>query len=541
MKFLRAAIRMYSLRFARTIVVAYRNQGSSLIGYLHWFWNSKTYYVKGRLWPYDRPAVLLLIAAMLSQIGVAVYYIADWVRLATPGGLPFAIAILVSYPLIVAHLFVGAVLLKRFLYYLVHPKKLGKAIVSGILEAQVRRLRRKHRFTVIAVAGSIGKTSTKLAIAELLGQNLRVCYQAGNYNDRLTVPLVFFEQDPPALWNVFGWMRLFGENIALLAQTYPYDVVVVELGTDGPGQMRKFAYLKPDVTILTAITPEHMAYFKTLDAVAEEETAIFTYSKQVLVNSDNVPAKYLIGQKFNEYSITTNTGHNYYAKTSHASLKGQKLEFAFPGGGFDAEVAFVGEQGSLVSLAAAATADVLGQARPIIKQALAAIEPFAGRMRVLSGIEGSTIIDDTYNASPEPVIKGLDVLYAAPASQRIAILGSMNELGDYAMAAHRQVGLYCDAKKLDMVITIGADAKRWLAPAARESGCQVHSFTSPYDAGQFVRKHMAKKTVVLGEGSQNGVFAEEALKPLLAHPSDASKLVRQSKSWLKRKQKQFKV
>ncbi len=541
MKYLRALIRLYSLGFARTLMVAYRKQDSSLLGYLHWFWNSKTYYMKGKLRPADRLIVVLLLLAILSQIAFAGTFFVDWARNATAGGWAFGLAILVSYPVVVAHIFVILVAVKRITYCLFHPKKVGKAIVSSVLEAQVRRLRYRHRFTVVAVAGSIGKTSTKLAIAELLGQNLRVRYQAGNYNDRLTVPLVFFDQQPPGLWNIMSWVRMFGENIASIEHPYPYDVVVVELGTDSPGQMKRFKYIKPDVTVLTAITPEHMEYFHTLDAVAAEELSVFDYSKQVLLNGDGVPAKYLVGQKFAEYSITTNVGHNYYAKATSQTLQGQKLALEFPSGKLESEVAFIGDQGALISLAAAATADILGQARPIIGEALANIVPFAGRMRVLPGLEGSTIIDDTYNASPDPVMRGLDVLYAAPASQRIAILGSMNELGDFAKQAHTDVGAYCDATKLAMVITIGHEARRWLAPAAREAGCQVHSFLSPYDAGVFARKHMQKDTVVLAEGSQNGVFAEEALKPLLAHPSDAEKLVRQNKSWLKLKRKQFKV
>lgn len=537
---LRGIGNLYSLRFARTMVVALRQHDNSLRAYLRWLWTSKSYRAAGTLRELDKPLVILLATTMVALIASGIATLINWARYDVAGGLAFGIALVVSYPLVVAHLFALAVAIKRGVHYALRPKKLGKLVVAHVLSRQVRRLRRKHHFTVVAVAGSIGKTSTKLAIAELLGQNLRVRYQDGNYNDPVTVPLVFFGLTEPSIYNVFAWMRLFGEITAMVEHPYPYDVVVVELGTDGPGQMAQFAYIKPDLTVLTAVTPEHMAFFGTLDAVAEEELQVFRYSKQVLVNADNVPGKYMIGRNFAEYSTLTNVAHNYYAVVQRASLQGQELRLEFPGGNIEATTNFVGDQGAKIVLAAAAVADLLGMDKRIIKQSIAALQPPAGRMRVLPGLRGSTIIDDSYNASPEPVLRGLDVLAAADATQRVAILGSMNELGDYSREAHELVGNYCDPNKLDLVVTIGTMARRWLAPAARAAGCQVHTFLSPYDAGEFVRKQLHEGTVILVEGSQNGVFAEEAVKPLLAHPIDTEKLVRQSPYWLRTKEKQFK-
>src|SRR5690606_11132187 len=105
--------------------------------------------------------------------------------------------------------------------------------------------------------------------------------------------------------------------------------------------------------------------------------------------------------------------------------------------------------------------------------------------------------------------------------------------------AHRDVGSQCDPDKLDVVITVGADAGKFLAPAARKRGCNVQSFVSPYDAGKYARSILKEGAVVLAKGSQNRVFTEEALKSLLAQKSDMSKLVRQSASWMKIKLRQF--
>jgi UDP-N-acetylmuramoyl-tripeptide--D-alanyl-D-alanine ligase len=535
--FFQGLYRLYSWRMPRTLLVAYREHHSSPAKLLRWFFTTKTYRTRYNLfWHEDEPLIFLLLAFMIGLIASGVWLLYWWAWHGSAGVWAFGLALLVGYPVIIAVGFALSVWLKRILWFLLHPKKLGRVIVSRILESQVKTLRQKHDFTIVAVAGSVGKTSTKLAIAELVGQNLRVLHQAGNYNDRVTVPLVLFEQTEPSLFNVFGWLRIFGENAARVHHPFPYDVVVLELGTDGPGQMEQFAYLKPDIGVLTGVAAEHMENFKTLDAVATEELTIFEFSKRMLVNGDDIAGKYMGGREFAEYSTITNVARNYYARPERQTLEGQVLHIEFPAGSFSATVQYLGHQGAKFAVAAAAVADMLGLDERDIVKGLERLKPFAGRMQVLEGIKGATIIDDTYNASPLAVKAALDVLYAqSDAKQRIAILGGMNELGEHAHAAHTEVGEYCDADKLTMIVTIGADAERWLAPVAKRNGCEVHSFKHPADAGRFVAQHLEDGAIVLAKGSQNGVFAEEAVKQLLAHPADSARLVRQSKYWLRRK------
>jgi len=121
------------------------------------------------------------------------------------------------------------------------------------------------------------------------------------------------------------------------------------------------------------------------------------------------------------------------------------------------------------------------------------------------------------------------------------LLGNMNELGNYSKAAHTEVGEYCDPKQLDLVITLGPDANTYLAPAARARGCKVQTCTTPYEAGEQLQQHIKDGAVVLAKGSQNKVFAEEAVKAILADPADAEHLVRQSPAWLKKKAANFKT
>lgn len=419
------------------------------------------------------------------------------------------------------------------------PKSIGRSIVCGILEWQVRRLRKRHTFQVVAVAGSIGKTSTKLAIAHSLEVSRRVIYQTGNYNDRVTVPLVFFGHRLPSLFNVVAWLRIFISNERTIRLPNYYDIAVVEIGTDEPGDIREFAYLRPDLAVVTAITEEHMEFFKTLDAVAAEELAVCDYAQKVLVNIDDTPEKYLVGKQvltYGQSSAALYRAENYTPQ----GLEGSSVDVRLAGGSaLTAQAHILGNQGVKILLAAAATGHIVGLSDEEISKGLDEVRPFAGRMQILRGIHDSTIIDDTYNASPAPVIAALDVLYATKAPQRIAILGSMNELGDFSPEAHRQVGEHCDPTMLDLVVTIGSDAKKYLAPVAAQRGCTVQSFTSPYDAGDCVYKVLSPGAVVLAEGSQNRVFAEESLKPLLADRADEKRLVRQSAYWMSVKRKQF--
>lgn len=417
-------------------------------------------------------------------------------------------------------------------------KHLGKAWLSRRLEAQVKRLRQQHDFKVVAVVGSVGKTTTKLTIAKMLEPQLRVQYQDGNYNDRLTVPLIFFGQNEPGIFNVPAWLKILQTNRQALKRPYPYDVVVAELGSDAPGQIKDFAYLQPDITVVTALTDEHMAFFKTLDAVAAEELTAASFSKHTVINVDDSPARYIDNVSHIGYG---RNAQDYQLLERLPQADGtQQLQISLNNKPLTVTTKLLGEQGAKSLLASAAVADLCGLTPEQIAVNSGGIQAVAGRMQLLTGIKNITIIDDSYNASPAAMKAALDVLYAQPAPQRIAVLGNMNEMGELSPEMHRDVGNYCNPDTLDLVVTLGPDANKYLAPAAEAKGCQVKMFDSPYEAGEFLQNYVQPGAAVLVKGSQNGVFSEETVKLLLADSSDVSKLVRQSAAWLKKKHAQFK-
>jgi UDP-N-acetylmuramoyl-tripeptide--D-alanyl-D-alanine ligase len=416
-------------------------------------------------------------------------------------------------------------------------KKFAKQLVATVLGWQVRRLREKNDFKVVAVAGSIGKTSTKLAIAHVLSQAYKVRHQAGNYNDPVSVPLIYFGGELPNVFNPIAWLKIFRHNEQVLKQRYPFEIVVVELGTDRPGDMAMMAkYVRADIGVLTAITPEHMELFADLDAVAREELVLANISQKVFVNRDLVPKDYLPGGA-TTYAIK----HVADVRLSNVHFNGDEAEFdvSGPTASLRARHQKITEPQLYSICAACMVAFELQMTPKAIGDGVATLKPVSGRMQHLEGINGATIIDDTYNASPEAMRAALDTLYRVKAPQKIAVLGNMNELGGYSIVEHKKIGEYCDPRELDLVLTLGADANEHLAPAAEKRGCKVITFDNPYTLGDYLGKVIQPGAVVLVKGSQNRVFAEEAIKSVLANKADARKLVRQSPYWLKVKQRAF--
>jgi len=261
---------------------------------------------------------------------------------------------------------------------------------------------------------------------------------------------------------------------------------------------------------VTAIAPEHMEFFKNLEAVAEEEWSVRFFADKIFANRNLCS---ILPADFDHNQI------NFYGKEIDAKYKYE----------------FFSEAQTYSISAAITVAEFFKISEIKINEAIKKVNGFAGRMAKLQGIKNSIIIDDTYNASPEAVKMALQTLYKFEASQRIAILGMMNELGATSEIEHKKIGKYCDPNFLDLVVTIGKDANLFLAKTARENGCEVYEAQNAVDAGKFVAEKLKERAVILAKGSQNGVFAEEALKFILADKSDITKLVRQDKYWVKKK------
>ena len=414
------------------------------------------------------------------------------------------------------------------------------------LEKYVQKYFQKHpEVKLVAVAGSVGKTSTKIAVATVLSYRYRVRMHDGNHNTSMSAPLAILGIEyPENIRSFWAWQRVFRQARQRIRRPTDVDVIIQELGSDRPGDLAIFArYLQPDIGVVTGVTPEHMEFFGSIEAVAQEELSLANFSKTALINKDDIDgrfADFLTNPSMDTYG--TSGSAEYHIEISDFTVddgySGQIFAPEFPES-IPAKIKVVGEHSLRPAMAAVAVAANLGMLPKDIADALATYRAVPGRMNILRGLQNSIIIDDTYNSSPAAAEAALRAIYSIEAPQHIVILGSMNELGATSEQAHRTLGELCDPDILSWVITIGEEAEKYTAPVARQRGCQVKSFHSAIDAGAFAHSVLDDGALVLVKGSQGSIFAEEAVKVLLHDTDDYHKLVRQSPAWTKTKQDFF--
>lgn len=419
-----------------------------------------------------------------------------------------------------------------------------KKYIQNRIEKYAHKYLAKHKPKLILITGSVGKTTTKLAIAAVLSQKYRVRVHEGSHNTHMSVPMgILGIAYPDNIRSISAWLTVRsaakkrirnGENDC--------DVIVQELGTDQPGDVPHFGtYLHGDIAVVTAVSPEHMEFFGTIDAVAQEELAVCNFSDLTAINRDDISgefAKYLTTPNIDTYGIGGAAEYRFLIEDK--TLTGIKGKLVTPSvSDIEVQLAVASESGVKAAIAAGFVGERLGLSPEEIAKGLSKITPPPGRMNILKGLKGSIIIDDSYNSSPLAAAAALNTLYQQEAPQRIAVLGDMNELGEVSAGEHEKLGKLCNGGLLSWVVTIGPQSEKYLAPVAKADGCQVKSFADPISAGGFVHGVLEKGAVVLFKGSQNGVFAEEAIKTILFDPTDERHLVRQGPEWLTKKDAQF--
>lgn len=414
-----------------------------------------------------------------------------------------------------------------------------KSFIQKRLESYVKTYFIKHpEVILVVVSGSVGKTSTKVAIATVLSERFRVRLHKGNHNTEISTPLaVLGVEYPKNIKNIWEWLTVFRAAKQRIKAPTDVDVIIQELGSDRIGQVPHFGtYLHPDIGVVTAVSAEHMEFFHTIDNVAAEELSVANFSKQALINKDDIDgvyAKYLKNENINTYG-TSASAEYHFISMDYTTIEGHVGLFYAPEltNSMPATIQLLGEHTLRPVIAAVAVGIKLGMNTSELIRGLSKISPLSGRMNKLRGIKNTIIIDDTYNSSPLAAESSLRVLYQLLVSQRIAVFGDMNELGEISAVEHEALGKLCDPNQLSWVITVGEQSEKFLAPAARAKGCQVKSFQNSLLAGAFVRGVIEEGAAVLFKGSQGGIYLEEAVKTVLHSSSDESQLVRQSPEWM---------
>ena len=406
----------------------------------------------------------------------------------------------------------------------------------------------RFRPGIVGITGSVGKTSTKLAVAAVLRDGRSVRVSDGNLNNDFGLPLTVLGEwskeelklvsrptasiarvgDQPAhtarARKIFFWIKVILISLVRLAfgskSKYP-EILVLEYGADRPGDLKYLLSIaRPNISIITAIgdIPVHVEFFAGPEEVAREKARLSEYlpsAGYAILNFDDASVMG-IKDRTRAHIVTFGFGsgasvrmtrlENKWEKDAHSDAGRPtgiscKLEY----GGTFVPVRLdncFGKAQAYAAGAAAATGLIFGMNLVRVSEALKKYEPAPSRMQLLPGIKHTYLIDDSYNASPLSMHAALDTLKALPGKRKIAVLGDMLEIGKYAIEAHERLG-HLAGKTADILVTVGPRAK-FIAEAANEAGLarsKVFSFDVANEARKPVQDLMKKGDLVLVKGS----------------------------------------
>lgn len=395
---------------------------------------------------------------------------------------------------------------------------------------------------VIAVAGSVGKTSTKLMLSHMISTERRVSCMDDSYNSGLGLYLSVFElKIPKNNLSVLSWANHALAPIPMFFKKGP-EVLILEYGIDRPGEMDELlSFIVPDIAILTAVTPEHMEFLKTLDGVAKEETKILHAAREFAVANDtDIDSEYI--KDMDIYRYGSQLSGNFITIKSR-KLDSTKLDISINGICIkDIETPLLSEALLRQLCGSALVAKLVGITPKGIKEGIKQVHPAASRMRPLAGVNGSIIIDDSVNFSPDAGVSAIQTIKLLPAKKRVAILGNMHELGDFINEGYRKVA--SEFPGLDCLVLVGDLSQEYFLPLAESYGFRKNRnlflFDNSIDAGNFVSKKIASDyMVILVKGPFGGHYLEEATRALLVNPADIKKVTRQSSFWQRKKMQHF--
>jgi UDP-N-acetylmuramoyl-tripeptide--D-alanyl-D-alanine ligase len=423
-----------------------------------------------------------------------------------------------------------------------------KHTLEKLLGIVARAVVKKYRPKIVAITGSVGKTTTRAACVAVLSTSFRVRGSLKNYNNELGVPISILGCDAPG-HSIFKWIGVFLKGVWLLLANDPLfpQVLVLEMGADHPGDIEYLMSIAPpDVGVVTAVSAAHTEYFNSIEGVlAEKKVMITTLAEDhfAIINGDDENLKSIVGEVRARLMTLGFSGdaHVQAQKVSVAydaegNPEGTHTEIRLDGREFDLVIPrTLGVPVVYAALAGVSVGRALGLESDEIQKGLMSFQPPAGRLRILDGIKHTTLIDDTYNSSPHATHAALDALASIQArGHKIVVLGDMLELGALTEEAHREIGRYAAKSGITTLITVGP-ASRFTAEEARGGGLgedHVFSFDTSAEAGSFLQERLHEGDTVLIKGSQ-GVRCERVVKEIMAEPLEAEKLiVRQSKEWV---------
>ena len=351
-----------------------------------------------------------------------------------------------------------------------------------------------------AVAGSVGKTTTKEILAALLGAQFRVLKTEGNLNNEFGLPLTLLRLDDS------------------------HDAAVVELGMSHRGELAHLARIaSPEVGVITRVAVEHLEFFSSIDEIALAERELvenlaWPNATAVLNADDQRVARFADVARGSVIRFGADAPAEFRAeKIEERGVDGAAFDFVWPGGRARLESPLIGRHNVMNALAALAAASVWGIGADDARQVFPALKPADKRGEVVRFEDGFSVINDTYNSSPTALNALVELVAATPGyHRRIMAAGEMLELGDSSAELHRECGhAAARLRKLDWIFGVKGNAAELVAAAVEAGHPAEHAqfFENSAEAAKFLAQFTARGDLLLLKGSR-GTKMERILEAI---------------------------
>lgn len=363
------------------------------------------------------------------------------------------------------------------------------------LQKTARAWRDRFNIPVVGITGSVGKTTTKEMVALAVSAGKNTMKTLGNANSQVGLPLTVF--------------RLEEEH----------EAAVIEMGVSMPGEMdRLCAVAQPTCAVMTNIGISHIEFMKTQENIRDQKfriTGAFNEDSVLFLNMDDPLLRELHGkQNYKTVGFGLCEDADYRAEDICADGEGTTFRCVSPTGEKTVRVPVPGEHNIRNALAAIAVAEALGVDADAAIAALGTYTPPAMRQQIHT-VGGITVMDDTYNASPDSVKGALGILRTLPAAgKRIAVLADMFELGDHTVAAHTAVGTRAAECGIDVLLSVGEQAPHMLAGFTAHGGKDCAAFADNSAVCEKLGDLLQPGDAVLVKGSR-GMKTDEVVRWLL--------------------------
>jgi UDP-N-acetylmuramoyl-tripeptide--D-alanyl-D-alanine ligase len=358
--------------------------------------------------------------------------------------------------------------------------------------------RRRWPGNLVAITGSMGKTTTRNFVAQVLQSAFAVYQTPGNYNN------------------------LFGLPLALFGLRLQHDFGIFEMGMSAPGEIAEMCRIAaPTIGILTNVAPVHLAFFNSVEEIAqakEELAKALPPYGTLIYNADDRLVRDIAG-RFAGRKISFGFSDLADVRADNVAIAGPektRFDLCYTGITRNASVPFAGTHYVMNALPAIALGHQYSIPPEQMVESLGRLQQASMRGRILRFAAGFAVIDDSYNSNPRALMKMIDVLSGIPSFvRRILVAGEMLELGKDSDAMHFECGTYAASRRLDMVIGIQG-AAREIVRAAWKSGMsdtRACFFDTADAAADFLGSALRKGDLVLVKGSR-GVHTEKILQSL---------------------------